>query len=151
MSCSSTNVKQSGSSSPLQSAISPADYSSSVTAEGDNVVSNLTCNSAIIVGDVVYVNGTSVEKASALTYQSSLAVGIVTNKSGATTCDITTTGPINVLSGLNTSKKYFISETTPGTLQTTPPTLSGAYVIQIGKPISTTIFTIQIVRIVKRA
>jgi hypothetical protein len=77
-------------------------------------------------------------------------VGIVTTKSGATTCDIVLTGPTNVLSGLDTSKKYFLSETTAGEMQTTPPTGSGAYVIQVGKPLSTTIFTIQIQRIVKR-
>jgi len=148
MSCKSTNVKQAGSSSPIQSAIQPADYTS--TALGDNTATGLSCDSGVQVGDVVYVNGSTIQKASALTYQSSLAVGIVVNKSGATTCDIATTGPISVLSGLDTSKKYFISETTAGALQTTPPTLSGSYVIQIGKPLGTTIFTIQIVRIVKR-
>ena len=148
MSCKSTNVKQAGSSSPIQAAIQPADYSS--VASGDNTVSNLSCDSSVAVGDVVYVNGSTVEKASALNYQQSLAVGIVVNKPGATTCDIATTGPVNVLSGLDTSKKYFLSETTPGALQTTPPTTSGAYVVQIGKPIANTIFTIQIQRIVKR-
>lgn len=148
MSCKSTNVKQAGSSSPIQSAIDPADYSA--VALGDNTVTNLTCDSSVSVGDVVYVNGSTLEKASALTYQPSLAVGIVIAKSGATTCDIVTSGPTNALSGLDTSKKYFLSETTPGALQTTPPTTSGAYVVQIGKPIATTIFTIQIQRIVKR-
>lgn len=148
MSCKSTNVKQAGSSSPIQSAIDPADYSS--VALGDNTVSNLSCDASVAIGDVVYVNGSTLEKASALSYLTSLVVGIVISKSGATTCDIVTSGPTNALSGLDTSKKYFLSETTAGALQTTPPTLSGSYVVQLGKPIATTIFTIQIQRIVKR-
>lgn len=148
MSCKSTNVKQAGSSSPIQSAIEPADYSS--VATGDNIVFNLTCDSSVAVGDVVYVNGTTLFPAIATSYQTSLVVGIVTSKTGSSTCDIATTGPTNALSGLDTSKKYFLSETTAGALQTTPPTLSGSYVIQVGKPIATTIFTIQIQRIVKR-
>ena len=148
MSCSSPNVKQAGSSSPIQSAIEPADYTS--VATGDNSVTGLSCDVSVAVGDVVYANGATLFPAIATSYLTSLVVGIVTSKSGATVCDIVLTGPTNALSGLDTSKKYFLSETTAGSLQTTPPTGSGAYVIQVGKPISTTIFTIQIQRIVKR-
>lgn len=149
MSCKSTNVKQAGSSSPIQSAVQPADYSS--VALGDNTATGLACDSSVAVGDIVYVNGSTLFPAIASSYQTSLVVGIVISKDGANLCDIATTGPVNVLSGLDTSKKYFLSETTAGALQTVPPTGAGSYVIQIGKPIGTTVFTMQIQRIVKRA
>lgn len=145
------NSQKPGANNPLQSAIIVNDHGTPSSVSGDNTIPGLTCDASVAVGSVVRINGTSAENAQADSFVNSKAIGICVSKSDATTCDVQVTGFTgSILAGLATNTNYFLSDTTPGALTSTPPTTSGSYVIKIGVAYATTRLVLNIERVVKR-
>ena len=75
--------------------------------------------------------------AQANTYERANAIGIVSSKPTVNTCNIIKSGPTpDLFFGLDVTKEYFLSETSPGYLTPTAPVNSGEVIISIGKPVS---------------
>lgn len=145
MSCKSTNVKQAGSSNPIQDAINPADYSGGGGSDGDNTIESITCDSSVAVGDVVYADSSgTIRSANAISISTSRVVGICTAKDTSTSCNVQTTGYTStIFSGLIANTNYFL-DTVSGQLTSTPPTGSNQVVIHIGRALNNTRLFIQI-------
>ena len=121
----SDNVQKRGSSNPIQSKIVENNHGSGGGSTGDNTIENMTCDSTVAVGDVVRMNGTTAVRAQADSFLNSKAIGICVSKSAATTCNVQVTGfTDDIFVGLTTNSIYFLSDSTPGALTTTPPTAS---------------------------
>lgn len=110
-----------------------ADYG--ILADKDNVIEAMTCDATVALGDVVRMSGTTVVRAQADNITNANIIGICINKTTGTQCDVQVCGYTPTLyGGLDTSKRYFLSDTTPGALTITPPTASGSVVQMIGRP-----------------
>ncbi len=121
----------------------PNDKGSGTT--GDNIIENVPCTAEVAVGNVVRIEGTNYVNAQADTFENSKIVGICVSKSSSTTCNVQITGfTAEIFSGLTTNEIYFLSDTVPGGLTTTPPTAPNSVVQQVGKPLSETILRINI-------
>lgn len=136
---------------------------------GDSIVAGSTTQSfsatnsntgAITIGQVVYVDGAgSVNLAKADNETTAKAIGLVEDASIATldTGMILTDGTLTSsdwtsVTGsaiLTPGSVYFLSDTTAGQITTTPPTLSGSFVVRIGTAISTTTLEVSISRPIK--
>jgi hypothetical protein len=150
--CNEKDISQRGPGNPQQQqyANTVADYSG-LTPPGDNVKISVACEVTVSVGDAVRMDNLTAVKAIATSFLGSNVVGIVTSKPSSEVCDITICGPVNgALGSLDTSKQYFLSDSTPGELVNTPPTTSGSYVIRIGNAINSTTLAIHLERVVKR-
>lgn len=118
---------------------------------------------AIVIGQAVYVDGAgTVDLAQADAAGTKDVLGLVADTSiaaAATGAIITdgvltaTTGEWDIVTGqtggLTTGVKYFLDETTAGSLTTTAPTTSGDFVCPIGIAMSTTELEITILVTVK--
>lgn len=145
------NVQKRGTSNPIQSKIVENDHGSGGGSTGDNTIENATCDATVTVGSVVRFNGVSFVNALANNFGNSKVIGICTSKSDATTCNVQVTGfTSSIFAGLTSGASYFLSETTPGGITSTPPSGSGEYVIKIGTGFEANKLVIQIERIVKR-
>ena len=139
------NVQKRGSSNPIQSKIVENDHGSGGGSSGDNTIENMTCDASVVVGNVVRMNGTTVVNALANNLTNSKIIGICVSKSDATTCNVQVTGfTDNIFGGLSLNSLYFLSETTPGGITTTPPSGSGNVVQLVGKPRSASSLVINI-------
>jgi len=137
------NVDQAGNNNPLQQAVQPADYTSTVT--GDNTLEDITCQSSVYIGAVVYIESNTARNASAAALSTSRAIGIVKSKSSSTKCDIVITGFISsILSGLNDNNNYFLSATVAGAITLTAPSSSGQVVVKIGKALKADVLKVHI-------
>lgn len=101
----------------------------------------LTAGETLSAGNLVYVNASgSVLKADA-SAASKEAVGFVlsaiTNAASGTV--YFGSGIITGLSGLTAGSAYFLSDSTPGSVTTTPPTGTNKIVQRVGRAISTTV------------
>lgn len=133
--CSNT-IQKRGSSNPIQSKIVENNHGSSGASTGDNTIQDITCDASVAVGDWVRLSGTTIVKAQANNVTNSKVIGVCTSKADPTTCNVQVTGfTENILPGLATNTIYFLSDTTAGAITSTPPTASGAVVIQVGKPL----------------
>ena len=66
-------------------------------------------------------------------------IGICESKSSINVCDIRVLGTTGALySSLDTTKEYYLSDSTPGQITTTIPSASGHVVLKIGQPFSST-------------
>lgn len=140
-----SNTQQPGSSNPIQSAVVANDHGSNSAVDGDNVIEGITCDSTVAVGNVVRMNGATAVNALANNTTNSKAVGICISKSSSTECSIQVTGFTSSLFGsLTPSENYFLSESTPGGITTTPPTGSGEIVIHLGRAITSSQLVLQI-------
>jgi hypothetical protein len=150
--CNEKDLSQRGPGHPQQQSYADtvADYSG-LTPPGDNVKLTVNCDATVAVGDVVRMDGSTAVKAIATSFLASNVVGIVTSKASSTSCNITVCGPINgAIGSLDTTRQYFLSDSTPGQLVTTPPTNSGSYVIRIGNAINSTTLVLNLERVVRR-
>lgn len=148
-----TNREERGTNNPLNNAYTDtvADYGTSAP-DGDNVISNVTCDASVSVGSVVRMNGSTAVNAIANNLTNSQVIGICVGKPTSTTCNILTCGYTgDIFSGLSSTLTYYLSDTTLGQLTSTPPTSSGSYVIKIGKTQNGSNIVYQLERIVKRA
>lgn len=152
--CNEDDLSKRGPDHPQQQAYSDtvADYSTT-SPDGDNVKEAVDCDSSVAIGDVVRMSGTTAVKALATSFIGSNAVGLVISKPSSTSCDIAVCGPITLgaLGPLDTSKSYFLSDSTSGAITDVPPTTSGNYVIRIGNAINSTTIALKFERVVKRS
>jgi len=139
------NTQLPGSGNPLQNAAQPNDHGASGVSARDNVIYSIPCDASVAVGNVVRMNSGTAFNALASSLNTARAIGICIAKSGSTSCDVQVTGYTAALfSGLSDSSDYFLSDSTPGALTTTPPTASGSVVLALGRPYTSTQFTINI-------
>ena len=132
------NVQKRGSSNPIQSKIVENDHGGGGSS-GDNTIENIACVASVAVGNVVRLSGTTVINALADSFTNSKAIGICVSKSSSTVCNVQVTGfTADIFGGLSANTLYFLSDSTPGSITTTPPTASGAVVLQVGTPKSAT-------------
>ncbi len=132
------NVQKRGTSNPIQSKIVENDHGGGGGSTGDNTIENMTCDASVAVGNVVRMNGTTVINALADSFTNAKVIGICVSKSNATTCNVQVTGfTDNIFGGLSTNTLYFLSDSTPGGITTTPPSAAGTIVQLVGKPQST--------------
>jgi hypothetical protein len=123
---------------------------------GDDIVLGLAevsdCEAAVSIGDAVIMDGTIAKRAIATSLRNSLVVGVVEKKYTSTSCLIRLGGVSSVIyTGLDDSKLYFLSASTPGAITTTPPTGSGVVLVTVGIAWSADRLVVQIGNRVQRA
>ena len=112
---------------------------------GANVVlTDVDCEASVYVGAAVIMQSSGIAKnALADSLANSNVIGIVESKSSTTKCDIRVMGRTgDILTGLDVTKEYFLSDTVAGGLSTSIPTTSGHVVIRVGQPFSATSFVV---------
>ena len=99
-------------------------------------------NEDINAGELVYLfdDGGTVKCAKAIaTDPSKAAVGFVKESAASgSTVNVYFEGVIGGLSGLTVGSVYFLSDTTAGAVQDTPPTVAGHYIQRVGTAVSST-------------
>lgn len=98
-------------------------------------VTDVAVEAGVIVGDAVYITDTNkVDKASASSIATSKCIGFVQEFDVDGLATITLAGPANIVVGLQSGDRYFLSET-PGQITQTPPTTSGSVIVHVGDAI----------------
>lgn len=99
------------------------------------VVPNVTCNEDVYLGAAVYMDSSEVaQNAIATSIDTSNVLGIVEAKQSDTLCTVRVSGKTeSVFSGLDVANTYYLSDTTPGALQTAIPTQSGHVKLRLGQ------------------
>jgi len=109
------------------------------SADDGLVLSNIPCEAAAMVADVVRMSGGIAVRALADTSLNGNAIGIIENKCTPTTADIRVLGKSgSIFTGLTENIDYYLSDIIPGALTTTVPTASGSVVLRIGQAFSAT-------------
>jgi hypothetical protein len=126
---------------------------------------NRTNNNAspIVIGEAVYVDGAgSVDLAQADAASTTDVLGLVSDSSIASAASggiitsgvlAATTGEWDVVTGqvggLTVGAKYWLDESTPGSLTATAPTTAGEFVAPVGKALSATEFEVDVDHTIK--
>lgn len=148
----SDSVQKRGTSNPIQSKIVENDHGAASSLTGDNIISGVTCDATVAVGNVVRMNGSTAVNALANNSTNSKVIGVCTAKASSTECSIQVTGFTSaIFGGLTPSQNYFLSESSPGALTTTAPTGSGEIVIHIGRAYTASQLVIQIGTQIRRS
>jgi len=106
---------------------------------GGGVISGLTCTALESIGDVVYLNGSSiVSRASATSIATVPAQGFVVGKPTAITCDVQILGELTVLAGLVPNNEYFLDLALGGITNNVAGFVAGNVVQRVGDAISPT-------------
>jgi len=102
------------------------------------VLKSVDCDASVYVGSFVRMNASEIAvNALADSLSNSNVLGLVVSKSTSILCDIRVTGVSEqVLSGLDVTKEYFLSDTVAGGIATTIPTASGYVKLKLGQPFS---------------
>lgn len=146
------NIQKRGSSNPIQSKIVENDHGIHTGSSGDNTIESITCDASVAVGNWVRLSGTTIINALANNQTNAKVIGVCTSKSDPTTCDVQVTGfTDDIFAGLSANTPYFLSDSSPGAMTTTPPSASGSVVQQLGKPKSTTSIAVNITLALVRA
>lgn len=122
--------------------------SSTVPASGGGsttgiILENVPCDATVFVGAAVYMDGGTAKNALADDRATSNVVGLVESKQSATVCTVRVSGlTIAMFVGLDETKNYYLSDTVPGEIQTTPPTAAGHVLVRVGQPFSATEFVV---------
>lgn len=112
------------------------EYILSLNASASPSTIDITCDSGIVIGDLVYVNASGVgQKAIATSSATARVVGFVVAKPASTTARVSTFGVANI-SGVSIGTKYYLSETVAGGLQSAIPTTSGYVMLYVGTGLS---------------
>lgn len=123
-----------------------------ITSSSGNELKNIPCDPDIEVNDWVFIDATdTAQKALADDWDTSIAVGVVVTKPTADSANIRVGGRVPGFTGLDPTKVYFLSETSPGDMDTTFPTGAGSVILSLGSPISETEFNINIGTPIQRA
>jgi len=93
---------------------------------------------SFVLGDVLYLNGSTYVKASAAADNTAEVVGIVSRVIDADNFEMTLSGEVAGLSGLTPGAVYFLSATTAGALTTTEPSVVGQVSLPVGVASSAT-------------
>jgi hypothetical protein len=91
-----------------------------------------------VVGDTLYLSGSTYTKAIATSAAAAEVVGIVSRVIDASTFELTLSGEVSGLSGLTTGEVYFLSAATAGALTITEPSVIGQVSVPVGVASSTT-------------
>ena len=120
------------------SAVIPVSASSGDTS--NVLLTNVDCLSSVYAGAVLILNGSGVaENAIADSLANSNMIGICEVKPSLNKCDIRVLGTTGVLySSLDTTKEYYLSDSSAGAITTTIPSASGSVILKIGQPFSST-------------
>jgi len=119
---------------------------------------NRTYTSAAVIGQAVYVDGAGsvdLAQADAAATKDVLGLCFDTSVAAAASGGVITTGILTAttgqwdavtgqVGGLTAGAKYWLDETTPGSLTPTAPTVVGDYVAPVGKALSTTEFEVDV-------
>ena len=102
------------------------------------ILFELDCDASVFVGSVVVFHSDGIiYNALADTIDTSNIIGVVTNKSSSTKCDVRVNGVTEELyTGLDVTKQYYLSDVNAGKLTTTVPTDSGHVVVNVGQPMT---------------
>lgn len=102
------------------------------------ILLNVPCDASVYIGSLVRMDGTGTShNALADNIATSNVIGIVESKPSSLFCNIRVTGLSDeILTGLDVTKIYFLSNTVPGGMQLTPPMPSGHVSLTIGQPFS---------------
>ncbi len=93
---------------------------------------------SFVVGDVLYLNGSTYAKAIASAANTAEVVGVVSRVIDADNFEMTLSGEVSGLSGLVAGEVYFLSATTAGLLTVTEPSVVGHVSLPVGVASSTT-------------
>ena len=91
-----------------------------------------------VVGEVLYLNGSTYAKALATAANTAEVVGVVSRVIDASTFELTLSGEISGLSGLTPGEVYFLSAATAGALTVTEPSVVGQVSLPVGVASSAT-------------
>jgi len=91
-----------------------------------------------VIGDVLWLNGSTYAKAIATAANTAEVIGVVSRVIDPSTFELTLSGEVGGLTGLTVGEVYFLSATTAGALTTTEPTTVGHVSLPVGVASSTT-------------
>lgn len=108
------------------------------------LIKSVDCLSDVYVGSFVRMDNTGkAVNALADDYNNSNVIGIVEFKQSPIKCDIKVMSKSkDIFAGLDTSLDYFLSDTVPGGITSTPPTVSGHIKLKLGQAFSASSFLI---------
>lgn len=96
-----------------------------------------------VLGDVLYMNGSTYAKAKADAANTAEVVGMVSRVIDTSTFEITLSGEVTGLSGLTSGLVYFLSPSSPGATTSTEPSVVGQVSLPIGVASSNTSMYVQ--------
>ena len=91
-----------------------------------------------VLGDVLYLNGSTYTKAIATSAAAAEVVGVVSRVLDSSTFDLTLSGEVTGLSGLVAGEAYFLSPSVAGGITTIEPSVIGQVSVPVGVASSTT-------------
>lgn len=108
------------------------------------VLVDVDCESSVYVGAAVIMQASGIAKNGiATSLAESNIIGVVESKGSISKCNIRLIGQTgDIFTGLDVTKEYYLSASTPGAITTTIPTTSGHVVLRIGQPFSATSFVV---------
>lgn len=106
----------------------------------NTVIPAVPCDISVYVGALVIMRPTGVaENALADSLANSNVIGIVDSKVNDTACNIRVANvTLDIFSGLDVTREYYLSATVAGGMSTAIPTESGQVRLKIGQPFSET-------------
>jgi hypothetical protein len=99
-----------------------------------------------VLGDILYLNGSTYTKAIATAANTAEVVGMVSRVIDSSTFEFTISGEVTGLSSLTAGAVYFLSDTTAGTMSTTEPSTIGYVSQPLGVASSTSSFYVTLKR-----
>lgn len=110
------------------------------------VIPNVPCDAAISVGDWVRISSSGEAlKAQSDTPSNGKVSGVVEAKPSTTLANVLVSGiSSGIFLALDQTAEYFLSATTPGTIETSQPSGSGNIVVSVGQPLTTTKLCVKI-------
>lgn len=101
------------------------------------------CEASAQVGHWVRMSSGTAVRAQADVFANSNVIGVIEEKSSPTVCTIRFLGEtLDIFTGLDETKEYYLSEITPGEMTTIPPTTPGNIIIKVGQPVTATAFLV---------
>lgn len=106
---------------------------------GGGTIDTITqASHGFVVGDVLYLNGSTYAKAKSDAANTAEVVGVVSSVLSSSQFQLTLSGEVSGLTGLVAGEVYFLSAATAGALTTTEPTVVGQVSLPVGVASSTT-------------
>jgi len=105
---------------------------------GGLVISGVACDPSVYIGSAVRMDATGTAfNAIATGLTTSNVIGIVESKQTSTNCTIRVSGTtIDIFTGLDVTKEYYLSDTIAGAITTTIPSLPTRIMLKLGQPFS---------------
>jgi len=108
---------------------------------GGGTVDRITQSShGFVIGDILYLSGTTYTKAIATAANTAEVVGMVSRVVDSSTFELTLSGEVAGLTGLTAGEVYFLSAATAGAMTVTEPSVIGQVSVPLGVASSTTTF-----------